>query len=264
MADVLRQAATAEPIHRTEAKEHLRVDGTDEDTLIDVLISTARQKVESYTRRVLVRQERELKLDGFPGVITLPRSPLRAVTSIKYLDTNGTETTLASTEYRVDADSECPRIVPAYGKTWPSTRGVINDVTVRYRAGYAMPITDADNGTDIITAAGHDLANNDIVQLYNSAGALPGPLTKATNYYVVNATTDTLQLSTSEGGSAVDVVDGGTGANFIGVVPEEIRNAMLLLIGHLYENRQAITADDLAELPMGFYSLLSEFRVITF
>jgi uncharacterized phiE125 gp8 family phage protein len=64
------------------------------------------------------------------------------VTSIKYIDTAGTEQTLAASEYTVDGASEPGRIVPAYNVSWPSTRGHINDVTVRFVAGYtgsAMP-----------------------------------------------------------------------------------------------------------------------------
>lgn len=46
-------------------------------------------------------------------------------------------------------------------------------------------------------------------------------------------------------------------------VPDAIRHAMLLLIGHLYENRTAADAP-MAELPMGFSALLMPYRVIRF
>ena len=40
--------AASEPITLTEAKNFLRVDGTDDDTLITALISAAREMCESY------------------------------------------------------------------------------------------------------------------------------------------------------------------------------------------------------------------------
>ena len=46
-------AAVAEPISLAEAKEHLRVFGSGNDTLIAGLISTAREHVERYTGRAL-------------------------------------------------------------------------------------------------------------------------------------------------------------------------------------------------------------------
>lgn len=59
------------------------------------------------------------------------------MTSVAYVDTAGnTQTLTANTDYTVDIYSRPARIVPAYTRTWPATRGHINDVTVTYVAGY--------------------------------------------------------------------------------------------------------------------------------
>jgi uncharacterized phiE125 gp8 family phage protein len=44
-------------------------------------------------------------------------------------------------------------------------------------------------------------------------------------------------------------------------LPEPIRQAMLLLIGHLHENREASVERALAEIPLGYYSLLYPYRI---
>lgn len=44
-------------------------------------------------------------------------------------------------------------------------------------------------------------------------------------------------------------------------LPKSIRHAMLLVIGHLFENREQTTAIKLEEIPLGIASLLSGFRV---
>lgn len=53
---------------------------------------------------------------------------------------------------------------------------------------------------------------------------------------------------------------GTTGAD----VPETIVQAMLLLIGHWYQNREAVARDGLAPLPMAVESLLAPLRVWSF
>lgn len=136
---ILVTAPAAEPITLTEAKAHLRVTGTDEDTLIAALIAAARQNLDGrdgWLGRSLMPQTWELRLYAFPASITIPLPPLQSVDSIKYIDLDGDEQTLDPALYQVVA-GEPARIVPAYGQTWPSTRCQPEAVRVRFTAGYA-------------------------------------------------------------------------------------------------------------------------------
>jgi len=47
-------------------------------------------------------------------------------------------------------------------------------------------------------------------------------------------------------------------------VPGPIRSALLLLIGHLYENREATAPFQITNLPLGVDRLLAPYRMITF
>lgn len=136
MGLTLNAAPATDPLTLAEAKAHLRVTATDEDALITSLITAATDSAEIFTGRALVTQTWDLTLDSFPCVIEVPKPPLVSVTSITYIDTDGATQTLATTEYTVDTKSEPGRIVPAYGKYWPSTREVPNAVTIRFVAGY--------------------------------------------------------------------------------------------------------------------------------
>jgi uncharacterized phiE125 gp8 family phage protein len=76
--------------------------------------------------------------------IKLPRGHLAtldddepAVESVKYLDMNGDLQTLATSEYLIDNVSVPGLIMPAYGKSWPSTRDQFNAVRVTYVVGWA-------------------------------------------------------------------------------------------------------------------------------
>jgi uncharacterized phiE125 gp8 family phage protein len=133
--------AASEPITLTEAKNFLRVDGSDDDTLISALISAAREMCESYCRRILVTTVIDEYFDGFPNwknpeskdIIYLSRGPVASIASVKYVDEIGSEVTVSSDAYVADLISEPARIASKAG--WFATNGIINQVIVRYTVG---------------------------------------------------------------------------------------------------------------------------------
>lgn len=132
-----------EPVSLVEAKAHLRVTGSDEDTLITALIAASREAAEHELGRALISQTWEKTLDMFPEAIELPNVPVQSVTSLKYLDSDGAEQTLSSSSYTLDnaSDSRPAWVTPAYGRTWPDTYAEVNAVKVRYVAGWANAAT---------------------------------------------------------------------------------------------------------------------------
>jgi uncharacterized phiE125 gp8 family phage protein len=107
---------------------------TADDPYLTILIKAARQHAEQELNRYLITQTVDAYFDEFPESFKLP--PLQSVTAITYVDTNGTEQTLATDQYTVDSASIPARITPAYNVTWPSTREQTNAVKVRFVAGY--------------------------------------------------------------------------------------------------------------------------------
>lgn len=131
---------TTEPISLDEAKKQLRLESALDDAFVQtLLIPAARQWVEEHCRRALVTQTWEALLTGFPssGIIELGKGTLSSVASVKYLDANGVEQTLALGEYEVDTTSVPGRVLLAYGKSWPTTRAAWNAVRIRFDAGWA-------------------------------------------------------------------------------------------------------------------------------
>lgn len=131
--------ATLEPVTTSQAKAHMRITDTAEDSYIESLITAARQHAEHLTERAFITQTWTMTLDRFPdyfGDIRLPKPLLISVSSITYVDLEGTTQTLSSSLYEVDARSQPGRIRPAYGQAWPSTREQLNAVTITYTAGY--------------------------------------------------------------------------------------------------------------------------------
>ena len=142
MALHLVTAPAIEPISLDEAKVQCHVEVNDDDALLSGLIVAARQYVEVATRRPLMRQTWDWKLDGFPSCdrLILPLPPVSSITSISYVDAAGDSQTWSSALYTTDFPSgpwaQKASVEPIYGGVWPGTRDVINAVTVRFVCGY--------------------------------------------------------------------------------------------------------------------------------
>lgn len=126
----------AEPVTLVEAKAHMRVEHSADDTLISSMIAAARGDAEHRLGRALINQTWERVEDAFSDTIELPYPPLASITSIKYIDGAGVEQTLAGGAYTADTDTEPGLVMPVYGTAWPSARVQPNAVRVRYVAGY--------------------------------------------------------------------------------------------------------------------------------
>lgn len=134
-------APTVEPITLTEAKEQLRVDHSDHDTMITGLIQAAREQIESLCGRAIVQQTRIAYFDQWPDddVFHLMYPEIRSITHIKYTLTDAVQYTFSNDNYSLAPGSEPGRVPLAYGETWPS--GTLNNrdypVEVKYVCGYA-------------------------------------------------------------------------------------------------------------------------------
>lgn len=132
--------AANEPITLAEAKAHLRIDSNDENDYINGLIAAAREMAEAYTARAFVTSTFTMKLDDFPdgeGAIRLPRTPLGSVTSIQYIDANGSTQTLSTDIYEVISDDTQASIVLKPQRVWPSAQfEKYHAVTITFTAGY--------------------------------------------------------------------------------------------------------------------------------
>ena len=108
-----------EPITLADAKQHLRMEVSDDDALITLLIAAARQYAEQLTRTSFITQQWSLVLDAFPGpslmgvpaglpwslpghAILLEHGPVQSIDSITYVDMSSTVQTMPSTNYIAD------------------------------------------------------------------------------------------------------------------------------------------------------------------
>ncbi len=177
-----------EPVTVSEAKAHLRVDASDEDTLIEGLIAAAVAHLDGMgvLGRAMITQSWATWVCNSPGVVTLPVGPFQSLTSVEYYDTNNTLQTATLSDYETRLSGDFVTVRPKSGFSWPGAYSRDDAIKITYVAGF--------------------------------------------------------------GDAAADV-------------PQSIRQAILLLIGHWYENRMAVSEASLKEVPKAVDALIGIERV---
>ncbi len=138
MTAVLISGPALEPVSLSETKAQLRVDLTDEDTLISSLIAAARIHVEAYVHRVFITQTWAIYLDKWPAgqPLRLSISPVQSVSAINIYAEDNTFVTTDATNYVVDAVSNPPRILWRGPGSTPRPGRKLNGIEIIVTAGY--------------------------------------------------------------------------------------------------------------------------------
>ena len=137
-ASTLVTPPVGDPVSVESFKRHSRIPSND-DTLLPMRITAARQWVERYTGRALLNQTWRLSLDAPPECsqpILLPVVPLVSVTSITSYDYLHAATVLVSTNYYVDTARAPARVYLNSGSAWPTNLRSWGGLVIDYVAGY--------------------------------------------------------------------------------------------------------------------------------
>ena len=138
MALVLTSGPASEPVTLAEAKTHLRVDGSAEDTLIASLIITSRLHVEAALGLALVTQGWSYFLDAWPAghQVSLPLRPVQSIAAVKLYAADESVTTLAPDTYLLDGAATPARLVRRANLTWPKPGRTASGIEIAFVAGY--------------------------------------------------------------------------------------------------------------------------------
>ena len=135
----LKTAPSTTPVSLAEAKTHLRVTGTDDDTYITTLIDVATQTAEEFLNLKLMSQTWVLYLDEFPDYFDLLIGTLKtaSIGGIKYYNDSNVITTLADSNYFIDEFHRPARVYFADDATIPDTFSRPNAVAVEFTLGFS-------------------------------------------------------------------------------------------------------------------------------
>ena len=137
MKTTLVTASTVKIISVEAMKKHLNIDHTEDDFYITSLIESSLASVENITNRKFLTQTWKAYADEWPDYFTLPFGKLQSVTSVKYTDVDGTESTKTASEYIVDIVSDPGRIILDDGESWPTdSLYPSNPIKIEFVCGY--------------------------------------------------------------------------------------------------------------------------------
>lgn len=148
-----------EPLTLGEAKSYLRVEHSDDDSLIGQCISAAREAAEAFMKISLVTQSWKISFnDRAPMRIALPLGPVQSISSVILTDESGASTTVASSSYFLDAS-----------RNYLVLQDVLeeHEITISYSAGFG--------GADNVPFSIKQGMLQHIAQMYENRGgaALP-------------------------------------------------------------------------------------------
>lgn len=146
----VRTIAPAEPVVTLEAaKQHLRVDFTDDDAVITALIQAATDHLDGWSGilgRALVDQTWRQDFGGFYACekMRLPLVPVIEAPTVSYFDADNAQQPLSDTVWQVLTDALGPYVALRPGQSWPSSYSRADAVSVTFVAGYgsaaAVPV----------------------------------------------------------------------------------------------------------------------------
>ena len=168
-------AATTPVFTTAEAKAFLKVDISDDDTIIDNLVAAATESCQIYTNQYFIDTVVTQYCDNWKEFYSLYKSPVDSITHVKYFDSDDSQQTLASSNYILDKASKPARIGLSVTGSLPTLSKRINAVEVQYTVGYGTASTDVPEGirTAIILTVGNWYENRQSVITGRTATELP-------------------------------------------------------------------------------------------
>jgi len=144
----LSTAPEEEPVELQDLMYHLRLDinFASEEKLLQTYITAARKRIEQLTGRAFMQQTWIYYMEDWPlgEYFRLPYPPLISVSSVKYRDSDYTEQTMDSGDYRVLTNIEPGQVALDYGASWPSDTLIDNAEAIytTFVCGYGTDIDD--------------------------------------------------------------------------------------------------------------------------
>lgn len=234
-----------EPVSLAEAKSFLRVNASfqDDDATVLALIQAAREYAEAVTGRALAQRTFRMVLDSMPYFTDAAQSQLAYPPSYyslpRYSTTMWNYSQMIKLPFAPCVSVEAMRYIGSDGAAHTMLQDTDFVLDRQSEPARIFPMTGQ------YWPANLYVANS--CEIDFTAGYDPNPM----------AAVDTHEVTADPPNQQPD-------STIVPGVPQTIRLAMLLLIGAWYDNRWAVTKDNLREVPLGVCSLLQSNAVVDF
>ena len=168
-------AASTFPVSLTEAKSHLKVDTSADDTYITSIIKAATQLSEEYTNRFFINTVIDQTCSSFADLETLFKSKVNDVQYVRYYDSDNNLQTLTATVYDKMLSYEPSQIQLANNQSFPTITKRNDAVICRYTVGYGSSASDVPEVIKqaILLTIGNFYANRESVIVGRMVSELP-------------------------------------------------------------------------------------------
>ena len=134
---------TTLPLTINEVKEHLRLDVDDktQDALLKLLIITATEYAEKYTKRDFITRTYETLRDSFDDNLELRRTPLQLVTKVEYLQ-DGSFVTVSTDIYFTTSSNTFSHLALKENQAWPTDEDLQEQaIKITFKTGYGNTLS---------------------------------------------------------------------------------------------------------------------------
>ncbi len=168
-------AASTALLTTAEAKTHLKVDTTADDTYIDNLVSAATESAQIFTNRYFINTTITQHGDKWADIATLFKSPVSSTLHIKYYDSDNAIQTLATSVYLTDLTHNPARVGLKPSQSFPTLAERISAVQCKYIVGYGSAASDVPEGIReaVLLTIGNWYENRENVVVGHSVNELP-------------------------------------------------------------------------------------------
>lgn len=167
-----------------EVKQHVVIETDRDNDLLDMYIRAATRFAEERTNRVLQPNEYEFRTNKWLPYIVLPVVPVRAITSVMYMDAGGDEQTVPESEYYILSGTDGTQLhfIPGFDFPELFDRYPDNLIKVRFTAGANQEGASGDiQGLDVdpmdklivLVLTAHWYQNREPVRMGNIVNELP-------------------------------------------------------------------------------------------
>ncbi|MEQ1901865.1 MAG: head-tail connector protein [Devosia sp.] len=175
-APVLVTAPAETVLSVDEVKAHLRLDDTDQDSLLAILIAAATAHLDGWSGilgRCLIEQTWRQNFDEFAQCLRLPLLAL-AISSVKVQASDGTIATVAASNYTLQQDEVGSFVRFKDDYDYPSDLYQTKAIAVEFTAGYgAAAAVPANAKMAMLLLVAHWFENREAVNIGNITSTLP-------------------------------------------------------------------------------------------